>query len=288
SSDLRPVDDALAIGRLAVLVRRREHDVRRRDLDRLRGGQKAHLTALDQRRDLVIQDLLDVLGADLRAAVADRHVHPGAPAAQRRLDRRVPPADDQQPPPEVPVRVVEEVRDVRQVLAGDVQAARAGHAAARHDDVPRPVHVPRGERLSVQLKAAVAALNRFDLLVGVERDVELLDDRTQVGEIVLRRDAPLLDGRDGHTGYRDALRRAEELGLVRPAGEGLADLPRVEDDVVRTGALEAHGQLKADRPGADDGDVVQAVVGLRHVPYPCLTHITSIRYVYSVIGRAEQ
>ena len=67
----------------------------------------------------------------------------GALAADRRLDRRILPADDHQPLTEVHVRLVEVVADVRQVLARNPEKTRPVHRADREDDVLRAQDVAR-------------------------------------------------------------------------------------------------------------------------------------------------
>jgi hypothetical protein len=197
-----------------------------------------------------------------------------AVAPQRRLDGRVLAPHDDHALAEVPVRLLEEVAHVGQLLP-------------RHAEPPRAVHVPDGQhdapgeellaaRLRRRALAAARLLGAADAVVARHRrehertvgavhphhalarahpEVELLDHRAQVGQVLLPCRLRLV--RDGERHARDLqpLGAREDLRARRPPLDGRPDLAGLEVLVRDARALQRDRELEADRPGPDDGDV---------------------------------
>jgi len=144
---------------------------------------------------------------------------------------------------------------VGQILAGDLQTVRPVHVAAGQHHAAGHGGALAGLGLGRQEKAAGRALDVHHRLVGVDAQVELLDDAAQIGQVLLAGSAPLDRVLDRHARDLDALGGAEEGGVARPPGHGVADLLRVEVQILHPQPLQAHRQLDADRPRADDGDL---------------------------------
>src|ERR1044071_3118792 len=110
-----------------------EDDAALANLDGMRAWKEVHAAVADHAADLGEEPELHAR-IDLRAAVADRHVRAGALATDRRLDRGVAAADDEEARAEVGVRLVKVMTDVRQVFAGDAEEPGSVHRAdGEHD-----------------------------------------------------------------------------------------------------------------------------------------------------------
>jgi len=112
-----------------------------------------------------------------------------------------------------------------------------------------------------------STLDRDHRLVAVDLEIELLDHAAQVGQVLLAGDALLVVVLDRHAGNCKPLGGAEKTGIARPPGQRVADLVRVELNIVQAGAFEAGRQFQADRAGPDDRDIVDMWLGHCSNPY---------------------
>jgi hypothetical protein len=97
------------------------------------------------------------------------------------------------------VGIGEEVADVPKIFTRNTEEVRTVHVADGEDDMRR---VP----LSIHEKAVGVAFDRCDSHAGLDLEVELQDDRSQIGQILLARGLRLIERLQGHAGDGDALR----------------------------------------------------------------------------------
>ncbi len=110
-------------------------------------------------------------------------------------------------------------------------------------------------RRSCERKTIPIAIDVLNGLIGIDAQVELLDDAPQIRQILLARGLVLIGRLQRHTGDRDAVVGREKPRLRREPTDRICDLPRVELHVVDPRALESDGELQANRASTDDGDI---------------------------------
>ena len=186
----------------------------------------------------------------LGPAVADRDVRTGVVAAQRRLHRRVLAADDQQPLAEIRVRVVEVVADVRQVFAGDVEPARVVGPAGDEDEPAGRGSPRRAARRAGRQQERRRRGDRGRSMPRPARRCSLqveLARRPRGGRPGIPRGCTcrLVRRLQRDAGDRDPLVGAEEARLRREPRDRVADLFRVEVEVVDPRALRARPPAQA-------------------------------------------
>ena len=223
--------------------------------DRRRLGleQAADLPACDHRHELRSDPVLHTL-VELAPAIGDGHLGPAPERAKRGFAGRVPTAHDEDPASEVPVCLTEGAMDMGKILPGNAESTRPGRPTARdHEAFAGEFMRQSRERPCPEPEPSPIAVTKFDhSLEGPHLEIELLDDGTEIGKVLLP--GPLFVGRgdEGHTGDREPFRRGEPAGARWKVDDLLPDRTRIELQVGKTTPFQFDGGLQADRPASDD------------------------------------
>ena len=148
------------------------------------------------------------------------------------------------------------MRYMRQILAGNIKPARMIGSACGKNNFPHAIRLPlSARRRRSEYEAFILSLDRDNRLIGIDLQIKLRDDRSQIRQIFLARGLGLISRHQRHAGNRDSLVGAEKSCLRRKPGDRVANLLRIKVNVIDAGALQCDRQLNSDRPGADDGQL---------------------------------
>ena len=100
------------------------------------------------------------------------------------------------------MRVAKIVGNVGQIFARDVQPIGLVHIANRQDHTPTKIATLSGQWLRDEDKAFAQRDKIGDRFVGVDREIKLLDNGTQIGQIGFASDALLITILQRHTSNR--------------------------------------------------------------------------------------
>src|SRR4051794_29302435 len=103
------------------------------------------------------------------------------------------------------MRVAEIVSDMREILAGNLQAIRIVHIAKGQHDLPAEIAAWSGPWICGQHEATFNRFQAADWLIALDLQIELFDDTTKIGQILFAGDALLMIIRDRYTGNRQTL-----------------------------------------------------------------------------------
>src|SRR6266545_1084503 len=246
---------------------RADHDLRRPDL---------HHAAAPAGRDAPVLHPVGDVGEDprlhapveLAEEVHQRHARADPVQLQRRLDRAVAAAHDHHPLLPVGVRLDEEMRHMRQILARD--AERVGRfEVARGIDQPAGLDhfgLPLAGMLRRDLEAVTQPRHPPHLVVLPHVQLEVLRHLAVVRERLAPRGL-LRSGDERHTADLQLVRRREERHVQGIAHQARDDGPLVEQRGREPRALRRHAYREAARTGAD----------YREIEHWCRVGVTSLR-----------